>query len=431
MTFEKHTLGDGLRGGSDALEDERSHSLEVIDSKEHGVVRPETCAINTRRAESNYSPVLSFDDMGLKEELLRGIYTYGFDRPSSIQQRAIRPLVEKRDIIAQAQAGTGKTACFSIGLLQSVDQSLQSCQALILAPTRELAKQTETVARRLGAYLQISSYTVTGGADIQACIQALKEGPQLVVGTPGRVLDMIRRQVLSLSNLHYMVVDEADEMLSKGFKDQMYQIFQALPRETRVALFSATMPAEVLDMTSKFMAPDAVRFLVKREEQTLDGIGQFYVHVGHEQHKLDCLCELYERLSITQAIIFVNTRSKVDWLTERMHARDFTVSAVHSEMAQEDRSLIVEQFRSGAARVLIATDILARGIDVYQVNLVINYDLPYDCASYLHRIGRSGRFGRKGTAISLLTSKDIRQAREIERYYSTTIEELPRHLVLL
>ena len=255
----------------------------------------------------------------------------------------------------------------------------------------------------------------------------LRNGVQLVVGTPGRVLDMINRRAMAVDYLHYFVLDEADEMLSRGFKDQIYDVFQKLPPTVHVGLFSATMPADVLELTSKFMR-DPIRILVKRDELTLDGIKQFYVMVEREDWKLDTLCDLYETLTITQAMIFVNTRRKVEWLTEKMHARDFTCSAIHADLDQKEREMIMREFRSGSSRVLITTDVLARGIDAQQVSLVINYDLPTNRENYIHRIGRGGRFGRKKVAINFLTSEDVRTLREIEQFYNTQIEEMPMNV---
>jgi len=249
-------------------------------------------------------------------------------------------------------------------------------------------------------------------------------GVQIVVGTPGRVNDMINRNALRLDRLKLFVLDEADEMLSRGFKDQIYDVFQFLPSNVQVCLFSATMPIEILQITKRFMR-DCVRILVKRAELTLDGIKQFYVAVEKEDWKLDTLCDLYETLTITQAIIYCNTRRKVDWLTDKMTQRDFTVSAMHGEMTQQERELIMKEFRSGSSRVLITTDLLARGIDVQQVSLVINYDLPSNRENYIHRIGRSGRFGRKGVAINFVTSEDIPEMKELEQFYNTQIEEMP------
>merc|ERR1712117_624314 len=255
-------------------------------------------------------------------------------------------------------------------------------------------------------------------------IKVLQTGVQIVVGTPGRVNDMINRNALKLEKLRIFILDEADEMLSRGFKDQIYDVFQYLPSEVQVCLFSATMPVEILHMTSRFMR-DPVRILVKKEQLTLDGIKQFYVAVEREEYKLDTLCDLYETLTITQAIIYCNTRRKVDWLTDKMGQRDFTVSAMHGEMNQTERELIMKEFRSGSSRVLIATDLLARGIDVQQVSLVINYDLPSNRENYIHRIGRSGRFGRKGVAINFVTSEDVPAMKELEQFYNTQIDEMP------
>jgi len=366
----------------------------------------------------------SFDDMRLRDELLRGVYAYGFERPSAIQQRGIAPVVQGRDTIAQAQSGTGKTATFVIASLQIIDLKLRDCQVLVLAPTRELAQQIHKVATHLGDYMKVSSHACVGGTAVQNDLRVMQSGIQLVVGTPGRVNDMINRNALKLDQLKLFCLDEADEMLSRGFKDQIYDVFQYLPANVQVCLFSATMPLEILNLTSRFMR-DPVKILVKKEQLTLDGIKQFYVAVEREEYKLDTLCDLYETLTITQAIIYCNTRRKVDWLTDKMGQRDFTVSAMHGEMKQDERELIMKEFRSGSSRVLIATDLLARGIDVQQVSLVINYDLPSNHENYIHRIGRSGRFGRKGVAINFVTDEDVRTLREIEQFYNTKVEEMP------
>jgi len=374
---------------------------------------------------SNWTKVAeTFDKMPLKEELLRGIYAYGFEKPSAIQQRGILPILEGHDTIAQAQSGTGKTATFTISTLQILDPKKRECQALILAPTRELASQIQKVAVALSDYMEVEVHACVGGTAVRDDIAKLNKGVHAVVGTPGRVYDMINRNALKLASCRLFCLDEADEMLSRGFKDQIYDVFKYLPEKVQVALFSATMPMEVLEVTNRFMR-DPVRILVKRDELTLDGIKQFYISVDKEEWKLDTLCDLYETLTITQAIIYCNTRRKVDWLTQKMQSRDFTVSAMHGEMDQRERDLILREFRSGSSRVLITTDLLARGIDVQQVSLVINYDLPTNRENYIHRIGRSGRFGRKGVAINFLTDRDVRYLRDIEEFYDTQIEEMP------
>jgi len=378
--------------------------------------------------ESNWEQVVdNFDDMGLKPELLRGIYAYGFERPSAIQARAIVPVVKGHDVIAQAQSGTGKTATFSVSILQRIDMDLKACQALILAPTRELAQQIQKVVIALGDFMKVECHACVGGTNVREDMQKLEAGVHVVVGTPGRVFDMINRRALKTDHLKIFALDEADEMLSKGFTDQIYQVFQMLPQEIQVNLFSATMPQDVLDVTGKFMR-DPVRILVKKDELTLEGIKQFYIAVEKEDWKLDTLSDLYETVTITQAVIFCNTRRKVDWLTDKLTARDFTVSAMHGVMDQAQRDVIMKEFRSGSSRVLIATDLLARGIDVQQVSLVINYDLPANRENYIHRIGRGGRFGRKGVAINFVTADDVRMMREIEQFYSTQIEEMPMNV---
>lgn len=371
--------------------------------------------------------VVSFDDMNLRDDLLRGIYAYGFEKPSAIQQRGIMPILAGYDTIAQAQSGTGKTATFSISVLQSIDLHVGKTQALILAPTRELAQQIQKVVRALGDFLQATSHACIGGTLVRDDIKILRDGVQIVVGTPGRVFDMVNREVLNLQTVKLFVLDEADEMLSRGFKDQIYDIFQHLPSKVQVCLFSATMPAEILDISNRFMR-DPIRILVKRDELTLEGIKQFYVAVEREDWKFETLCDLYETLTITQAIIYCNTRRKVDWLTDKMGQRDFTVSSMHGDMTGPERELIMKEFRSGSSRVLITTDLLARGIDVQQVSLVINYDLPANRENYIHRIGRSGRFGRKGVAINFVTQDDVRKMRELEAFYNTQIEEMPMNV---
>eukprot|EP00804_Cyclotella_cryptica_P006612 CCRYP_008578-RF/>CCRYP_008578-RF protein AED:0.22 eAED:0.22 QI:217/1/1/1/0.4/0.33/6/1369/414 len=375
--------------------------------------------------DSNWDEAIdSFDGMDIPEELLRGIYAYGFEKPSAIQQRAIKPTMLGRDLIAQAQSGTGKTATFAIGTLAKLDPKLRECQSLILAPTRELAQQIQKVVIALGDYMDLQVHACVGGTAVRDDIRTLQGGVHVVVGTPGRVYDMINRRALRLDSIRQFFLDEADEMLSRGFKDQIYDIFKFLPESVQVCLFSATMPLDVLEVTQRFMR-DPVRILVKKDELTLEGIKQFYIAVDREEWKLDTLCDLYETLTITQAIIYCNTRRKVDWLQEQMQERDFTVSCMHGDMDQRERDIIMREFRSGSSRVLITTDLLARGIDVQQVSLVINFDLPTNRENYIHRIGRSGRFGRKGVAINFLTEGDVRYLRDIEQFYQTEITEMP------
>merc|ERR1712241_1153782 len=252
-----------------------------------------------------------------------------------------------------------------------------------------------------------------GGTSVRGDMSKLDAGQHIVVDTPGRVFDMISRKVLRTNDIKQFVLDEADEMLSRGFKDQIYDVFRHLNQEIQVILLSATMPAEVLEVTTRFMR-NPISILVKKEELTLEGIRQFYISVEREEWKLDTLCDLYETLTITQAVIFCNTRRKVDWLTEKMD--------------QKERDVIMREFRSGSSRVLITTDLLARGIDVQQVSLVINYDLPTNRENYIHRIGRGGRFGRKGVAINFVTDDDKRTLHDIEKFYNTRVDEMPMNV---
>jgi len=369
----------------------------------------------------------TFESMGLREDLLRGIYNYGFEKPSAIQQRAIVPVITGRDVIAQAQSGTGKTATFSVGVLQSIDVAMAETQALILSPTRELAQQIQKVCLALGDFMNVQVHCCIGGKNMAEDIRKLDAGVHVVSGTPGRVFDMISRRHLRTRNIKMLVLDEADEMLSRGFKEQIYDVYRYLPPATQVVLVSATLTNDVLAITKKFMT-DPIRILVKRDELTLEGIKQFFVAVEKEEWKFDTLCDLYDTLTITQAVIFCNTRRKVDWLTNEMRKANFTVASMHGEMTQLERDEIMKSFRSGENRVLITTDIWARGIDVQQVSLVINYDLPNNRELYIHRIGRSGRFGRKGVAINFVKQDDIRILRDIEQFYSTQIDEMPMNV---
>jgi translation initiation factor 4A len=371
----------------------------------------------------------TFDEMGLKDDLLRGIYSHGFEKPSTIQQRGILPFCTGSDIIAQSQSGTGKTGTFSIGLLQRIDVTQSTTQALVLAPTRELAKQIYNVIGLLGGYLDgLKRELAIGG--VKSKYGRWGDGDEcshVVIGTPGRVLDNLQRKRLRADHIKVLVLDEADEMLSRGFIDQVYNIFQHVPNETQVALFSATMPVEVLGLTQKFMQKP-IRILVKQEELTLEGIRQFYVCVDKRPQKIDVIFDLFGVISVTQCIIYANTKRMAEDLHHYLTEEQFSVGIITGNMEQEDRNRVMKDFRQGQTRVLIATDMLARGIDVQQVSLVVNFDLPREKETYIHRIGRSGRFGRKGTAINLVTADEYQYIKELEAFYATQIEELPSNV---
>lgn len=371
--------------------------------------------------------------MGLKEEVLRGIYGYGFQEPSPIQQKGILPVIQGHDTIAQAQSGTGKTGAFTIGILQSIETNpdsatSQHCQALIVAPTRELSMQIAFVVHTIGEYMKVKVHACVGGTVVKEDIRMLKQGGiHVIVGTPGRIHDMMKHGFLKTDYLKLFVLDEADEMLSRGFKNQIQDIFKYLPGDIQIALFSATLPNEILRLTKHFMREPA-KILVKNQELTLEGINQYYVAVEKEEWKMDVLLDLYANLDINQALIYCNTKRRVEQLEKAMTDNDFTVSIMHGEMDQVKRDVVMKQFRSGAVRVLITTDLLARGIDVQQVGLVINYELPFKKENYIHRIGRAGRFGRKGTAINFVLPKDAKTIKEIQDHFETQIVEMPRDL---
>jgi translation initiation factor 4A len=378
--------------------------------------------------ETNWDECIeTFDELGLKPDLLRGIYGYGFEKPSPIQQKAILPVIKGRDVIAQAQSGTGKTATFAIGTLELIDTALEEVQTLVLAPTRELAQQISIVYQFLGEFLKVKVHLLIGGTEVKNNINKLKSGGcHIVVGCPGRVLDMIKKKHLSLSSLRSFVLDEADEMLSKGFLDNIKEIITYIPPSTKVLLFSATMPKEIVSLTTLFMENPA-KILVKNEELTLEGIKQYFVYLKKED-KLDVLIQIYRGIEIAQAIIYCNSKNNVDYVSNELQKKGHMVSSIHSDKKQIERDQIMRDFRSGATRVLVTTDLLARGIDVYQVSLVINYDLPREKETYIHRIGRSGRFGRKGNAINFVTPAEKEDLEALQKFYNTTIEALPSDL---
>jgi len=365
----------------------------------------------------------SWDDVDMPEELLRGIYAYGFDEPSPIQRKAILPFQQGHDILAQAQSGTGKTGTFTIGTLLRIKG--ETTQALLLAPTRELARQIHDVITSLSRQMSLTIFLAIGGTNVRDSIHEINEKiPQIVVGTPGRVCDLLQRGVIQGDSLRTIVLDEADEMLSKGFTTQIYDIFQRIHQDVQVCLFSATIPADVEKLTEKFMR-DPVKILVKSDMLTLKGIKQYYIALENDDHKLVTIKDLFEQLTVSQCMIYCNTVERVCILHDAMVEDGFPVARIHSRMTEEERKQTYEEFKSGKHRVLISSNLTARGIDVQQVSIVINFDIPRDVHTYLHRIGRSGRYGRKGTAINFITRDDIRTMREIEQYYDTSIEELP------
>ncbi len=384
--------------------------------------------------------IRKFEDLKLSEPLLKGIYAYGWDKPSVIQSKAILPILQGNDMIAQAQSGTGKTGTFSISSLHVCNEKINLPQVMILSPVKDLSIQTWKIIKMLGQYtglkttLLIGKGFEKGSSEPDSRFMERDDIPepdfkaQIVVGTTGRVWDSLRRKKLDLSHLKLIILDEADEMLSKGFKEQVQHIFSYLPETAQIALFSATMPQEILELTQEFMR-NPVRILVKSENLTLEGIRQFYVSVSNEEQKFDVLSDIYDTISVSQGIIFVNSKQKAIYLKELLEKKNFMIGMIHGGYNQYERNDILMNFKLGKTRILITTDILSRGIDIQQISLVINYDIPFKVEPYLHRIGRSGRFGRKGCAINLVTYDDASNLKKIERYYETLIEPLPMNFI--
>jgi translation initiation factor 4A len=343
--------------------------------------------------------------------------------------KAVVPIIKGHDVIAQAQSGTGKTATFAIGALAHVNLEEQTTQVLMLAPTRELATQIERVVNGLSKMMNsLRTQLIIGGGSVEDDASAIKRNvPHIIIGCPGRVYDMMRRNYISGKTLKLVVIDEADEMLSSGFKDQVYKIFQYFNNDIQVALFSATLPPDIYYITEKFMR-DPIKIKVKTEMLTLDGISQFFVALDDDRQKYATLKDIYATISISQCIIYCNSVKRVADLYEAMMEDNYPVCCIHSGMDVGARKTAFQEFISGKFRVLISSNVTARGIDVQQVSVVINFDVPRDTHCYLHRIGRSGRWGRKGVGINFITRRDVSKIKEIEEYYACEIKELPADL---
>ena len=385
--------------------------------------------------EGEIDPSFNFtawNELDIDTSLLRGIYGYGFEKPSSIQQRAIKPLIMRRDIVIQAHSGTGKTATFAIGSLANIDLTLNDTQVLVLSPTKELTIQTAKVFTGLGSMMNgLRIKTLYGGAHFEeGNAFSNKETPHIICGCPGKVFDMMRRSRISCKNIKLVILDEADEVLSSGFKDQVYNIFQYFNSTIQVALVSATLPDSINSIIDKIMR-NPVRISVKREMLTLEGITQHYIAVEDDRQKYATLKDLYGLISISSSIIYCNSVKRVQDLYEAMKEDDFSVCRIHSGMERGEREKSFDDFRVGRTRVLISSNVTARGIDIQQVSIVVNFDIPKCVNTYLHRIGRSGRWGRKGVGINLITRRDVDKLKEIEEYYQTQITEMPANLDFL
>ena len=370
-----------------------------------------------------------WDELDIPIQLLRGIYAFGFETVSPIQKKAIKPIISGRDIIAQAQSGTGKTATFTIGALSIIDLDLKAPQVLILSPTRELTKQTANVINGIGCMMpKLNVQVLIGGTYIKDDMDLINDNPpHIIAACPGRIYDIIKRNRNITKHIKTIIMDEADEMLSSGFKEQIYSIFQHLNKKIQICLFSATIPNYIQEIINKIMK-EPIRIEVKSEQLTLEGISQYYVAIENDLQKYDTLKDLYSIISVSQCIIYANSLKRVNDLYEAMLADGFPVCCIHGSMEKEERDKAFTEFKLGKFRVLISSNVTARGIDIQQVSVVINFDLPKDIHTYLHRIGRSGRWGRKGVGINFITRRDVTKIREIEQHYATEITELPGNI---
>ena len=370
----------------------------------------------------------NFENLNLKEELIKGVYIYGFKKPSKIQVKGIQAINTGKDCIIQSQSGTGKTATYLLGILNRLDVN-DKCQGIIITPTRELALQVYKVASGICKFADFKIELCTGGTSISKNRSNLKK-TNLVIGTIGRVHHMIEEKRINLYNIKLVAIDEADDMLNDGISKELNNIFNKVPSGTQYCLISATLSNNVFELSKKIMH-EPVKILLKKNEIAVDLIKQFYIDTEIEELKFEVLLDLYNLVSTSQAIIFCNTIRKVEWLTENLENKNFSITSIHGKMSSDQRSEVVKDFRDGKTRILITTDLLARGIDIPQVNLVINYDLPPNKETYIHRIGRCGRFGKKGVAIALVKMEDqsdIKSLNRMKNFYNMNIEELPEDI---
>ncbi|QRV76575.1 DEAD/DEAH box helicase [Ceratobasidium sp. AG-Ba] len=368
---------------------------------------------------------LEFEDMGLRRELLMGIFEAGFERPSPIQEEAIPVALTKRDILARAKNGTGKTAAFTIPSLQQVDPTKPKIQAMLLTPTRELALQTAQVCKNLGKHMGINVMVTTGGTTLKDDIIRLSDSVHVLVGTPGRILDLAGKQVADLSSCRVFVMDEADKLLSPEFTPVMEQLLSFVPADRQVMLFSATFPMIVKQFKDKHMKnPHEINLM---DELTLRGVTQYYAFV-EERQKVHCLNTLFAKLQINQSIIFCNSTNRVELLAKKITELGYSCFYSHAKMVQSARNRVFHDFRNGVCRNLVCSDLLTRGIDIQAVNVVINFDFPKHSETYLHRIGRSGRFGHLGLAINLITYEDRFNLYRIEQELGTEIQPIPAEI---
>lgn len=366
----------------------------------------------------------NFETLELRENLIKGVYIYGFKKPSKIQEKGIKALNTGKDCIIQSQSGTGKTATYLLGILNRLEEN-DKCQGIIIAPTRELAEQVYKVAVEICKFTNFNVELCTGGTSISKNRQNLKKA-NLVIGTLGRINHMISENRINLYSIKLVCLDEADDILEDGVSKELSTIFEKVPSGTQICLISATLSQNVFNLSKKIMH-EPLKILIKKNEIPVDLIKQFYIDTEIEDLKFEVLLDLYNLISTSQAIIFCNTIRKVEWLSKNLEEKNFSITAIHGKMSSAERTEIVKEFRDGKTRILITTDLLARGIDIPQVNLVVNYDLPPNKETYIHRIGRCGRFGKKGVAISMVKMEDqsdVKALNRMKNYYNMDIDEL-------
>lgn len=366
----------------------------------------------------------NFKELQISEEILRAIEDLGYEQPSPIQSRAIPEVLAGNDVIGQAQTGTGKTAAFSIPLLQNIDRNSRSLQAVVLCPTRELAIQVSEEMRKLTKYMSgVRTLPIYGGQPINRQIKALKGGVSVIIGTPGRVIDHINRKTLRMDNVKMVVLDEADEMLDMGFREDIETILQSVPEDRQTTLFSATMPKSILELTKKYQK-DPVHIKVVRKELTVSNIKQYYIETRNS-NRLEVLTRIVDVYNPKLTVVFTNTKKGADELVSSLQARGYGADSLHGDMKQVQRDIVMDKFRSGTIDILVATDVAARGIDIDDVECVVNYELPQDEEYYVHRIGRTGRAGREGIAFSFVFGREMRRMKDIERYTKSKLEKHP------
>ena len=367
---------------------------------------------------------MKLEELNIDERILRAIEDMGFEETSPIQTQAIPAVCEGIDVVGQAQTGTGKTAAYTIPMLMKIDPQIKKPQAIVLCPTRELAVQVAEEIRKLAKYMSdIKVLPVYGGQEIVRQIKSLKTGVQIIVGTPGRVMDHMRRKTVKFDNINMVILDEADEMLDMGFREDMETILTETPQDRQTVMFSATMPKAIMDIARNFQK-DARVIKVVRKELTVSNIEQFYYEV-RPKNKTEVLCRLIDIYNPRLSVVFCNTKRQVDELISELKGRGYFADGIHGDMKQQQRDRVMDDFRSGNVDILIATDVAARGIDVDDVDMVFNYDIPQDEEYYVHRIGRTGRAGRSGMALSFISGKEVYKLKDIERYCKTKILAKP------